>query len=184
MTIPNIDFTAYEPRWPGVPEINFGDRWRARFVDGEQLPPGAPVSHIYALVLMGERGYVTRPRGDAPWRTVEGATSGEETPEGALKRLAREQTGALAGKAILVGFLECKATSHNADFPAGAVTVRPIYLFSVRKIGDLPGGSPFERRRLPLNEYAPAVRSFHEEIAQYLALGLDRYLVMRARGEI
>jgi hypothetical protein len=177
-------FPSYEPRWPGVVELNLGDQWRARWVDEQELPPNAPVAYAYALVFMGDRAYLTRPIGEEPWRTVEGPVPPGEAPEAALGRLAAEQTGAVAARLLLVGFLECRATSHNPEYEAGAVTVRPVYALVAQEMTDLGPGSPYQRRRLLTNEHIEAIRQRYPELWKYLGKASERYLVLRARGEV
>ena len=67
---------AYEPRWPGVKELNIADDWRARWVDEQSLPENAPVHYAYALVVMGDKGYGVRESGGNRWGMLEGATGG------------------------------------------------------------------------------------------------------------
>lgn len=184
MGIPSMsDLAAYEPRWPGVVELNIADQWRARFVDEQDLPPNAPVAYAYAVLYMGDKGYVCREEGVERWGTLEGTLEEKERPEAFVKRIAKERMGATVGKLALVGFLECKATSHNTDYEAGAVTVRPIYLAVAKKVGDAPEGSGYERRRLPLNEHFKALRVRYPELDDYFAKAANQYGVMRAKGE-
>lgn len=179
---PNIE---YDPRWPGVMEIKFGDEWRAKFIAGDDLPPGVPVAYGYALVLMDEKGYVTRKKGDeGPWLTVEGPANPGEKAEAWAKRVAREQTGATAGSVFVTGYLECKATSHNPEFEAGAVTVRPFMVVVAKKISDVPAESGYERRRLPLNEYSTRLRRQYAAFDQHILAAIDRYVVMARTGAV
>jgi len=67
---------AYEPRWPGVVELNLQDQWRARWVDEQVLPPNAPVNYAYAMVVAGEKGYVLRrPASSRGWWSSWGSSS-------------------------------------------------------------------------------------------------------------
>ncbi len=175
---------AYEPRWPGVVELNLEAQWRARWVDEQVLPVNAPVAYVYALVFIGDRAYVSRRAGDESWATVEGPVPPGEKVEPVVKRLAAEQTGAVASKLLLAGFLECRATSHNPDYPAGAITVRPVYGVVARQVKDLGPSSPYERRRLLLNEHMEAIRKRYPELREYLGKASERYMVLRARGEV
>jgi hypothetical protein len=185
MGIPSMsDLAAYEPRWPGVVELKISDQWRARFVDEQDLPPNAPVSYAYAVVYMGDKGYVCRRPGEQQWDTIEGELAEKEQPEGFVKRAAKERMGATIGKLVLIGFLECKATSHNPDYAPGTVTVRPIYLAVAKKVEDLPGESEYERRRLPLNQHFSALRARYPELEDYLGNAAQQYAVMRAKGEV
>jgi len=184
MGIPSMsDLAAYEPRWPGVVELKISDQWRARFVDEQDLPPNAPVAYAYAILYMGDKGYVCREAGADRWGTLEGALDGKERAEAFVKRIAKERVGAVIGKLALVGFLECKATSHNPDYEAGAVTVRPIYVAVAKKVGEVAEGSGYERRRLPLNEHFKALRARYPELDDYFGKAAQQYAVMRAKGE-
>jgi hypothetical protein len=178
------NITIPEPRYGGIPEINFGDQWRARYVKSETLPKGAPVLHIYAVVLMGDRGYATRKAGTNPWWAVEAAVAPGQKPEAALKEALKQQVGATAGKVVVSGYLECRATSHNAEYPAGAISVRPLYTVAAKRMQDVPEGSGYERRRMPINEYAALLRRQYEQMDQHFVEAIDRYIVMRAKGEL
>jgi len=185
MNAPSLsDLARYKPRWVGTLELNIGDQWRATWVDEQELPEHAPVFYLYALVFKGDKAYVTRPEGsNEAWRTVEGELEPGETVDEALARMAMQQVGATAKRTSLVGFLECKATTHNGAFEPGIVTVRPLYVIVASSIEEIPEGSGFERRRLPLNEYMVAIRRRYPELDQDLARGAQMYAVMQARGE-
>ena len=188
MAFPGMDtggVTIYFPPPPGAMELNFGDEWRARYVSGEELPKGIPATYGYALLVLDEKGYVVRSRGeDGPWGTIEGDfLAGEKGPAWA-KRVAKEQANATPARSELVGYLECRATSHNPDFPVGATTVRPIYLIIAKQVKDLGPSAAYERRRLPLNEYTMAIRTRYPELHNYMVPAVDVYLTLRARGEI
>jgi hypothetical protein len=60
--------------------------------------------------------------------------------------------------------------------------VRPVYIAVATSVDDLPEGSPYMRRRMPLNEFTVAVRKRYPEIITYLQKGIDRYIVLRAKG--
>jgi len=184
MGIPSMsDLANYEPRWPGVVELNLGDQWRARWVDEQEMAPNAPVAYVYAAVYMGDNGYLTRRAGEDHWNTVEGPLPPNERPEAFVRRATKEQTGAVADKVVLVGFLECRATSHNPDHEPGAITVRPVYLVVAKQVNDVPAGSPSERRRLPINQHVAFLRQRYPELREHLARASERYMVMRAKGE-
>jgi hypothetical protein len=166
-------------------ELNIGDEWRGRWVEREPLPSGVPVLHVYGALVMDDRGYVVRERGsEARWATIEGPVAASEKPEAALKRLAKEQANATPARIEMIGFLDCKATSHNPDYPKDARSVRPIYLFAAKQVKDLGSAAPFERRRLPMNEYMVAIRSRYPEIDDYLPKAVERYMILRAKGEL
>lgn len=173
-----------EPRWAGILELNIGDAWRAVWVEGDTLPEGVPALFAYAEVLMGDKGYVTRPKGEEPWRTIETPVEKGTDPVAAVKNAAQLQTGAVAGKIVQLGFLECRATKLNPEYESGAISVQPVYLIAAKDMKDTPKDSPFERRRLPINEYAAAIRKRYPELSTYLALASEKFLVMKAKGEL
>jgi ADP-ribose pyrophosphatase YjhB (NUDIX family) len=166
-------------------ELNIGDEWRGRWVDDEPLPAGVPVLHLYGVLLMDDRGYVVRERGSAShWATIEGPVGPGEKPETALKRMAKEQANAAPARMEMVGFLDCHATSHNGDYPRDSRSIRPIYLFAAKQVKDLGSAAAFERRRLPMNEYLVAIRNRYPEIDDYLPKAVERYMILRAKGEL
>lgn len=175
--------SIYIPRPAAVKELNLSDAWRARWVDEQELPANAPVNYAYAVLYMGDKGYVTRAAGAEKWGMVEGPIEGE-TADAWLKREVPARTGATIGKTVLMGFFECRATSHNPEFEAGAITVRPFYIVAAKKVADLGEGSRWERRRLPLNEHIKAMRERYPELYDYVGQAADRYIEMRARGEV
>lgn len=173
------ELAAYEPRWPGVVELNLQDQWRARWVDEQVLPANAPVNYAYAMVVLGEKGYVVRKAGEPTWGMVEGPT-GEERAQAYIEGQVRAQMGIEAGLVELIGFFECKATRHNREYPQGTLTVRPLYLVVAKEVGDTPPG--FERRRLPLNEFMVALRARYPELDEYLGKAALRHAVLRKEG--
>ena len=172
----------YEPRWPGVKELNLADQWRARWVDEQELPAEAPVNYAYAMLLLGDKAYAVRPAGGKNWGMVEGAT-GDTPAEDWLAMALKEQANATAKTIALVGFYECKATRLNTEFEQGALTVRPLYVVSAKSVDDMPDGSAFERRRFPLNEYMVAMRARYPELLDQLTTADHRYAVLRAKGQ-
>lgn len=173
----------YIPKPIGALELNIGDEWRGRFTDADELPENAPVVYAYAVLFMGDKGYVTRPGDAKTWGVIEGPVAEGETPDAWLTRSAMAQAGATLARTDLIGFLDCKATSHNRDYPAGAITVRPIYLAVAETIDDVPDESGYVRRRMPFNEHSKAIRARYPEIEPYITKALDRYMVLRAKGE-
>lgn len=166
-------------------ELNIGDEWRGRWEDEEPLPLGVPVLHLYGVLLMDDKGYVVRERGSSTaWCTIEGSLEEGEPPETALKRMAKEQANAAAARIEMVGFLDCRATSHNRQYPKDSRSIRPVYLFAAKQVKDLGPAAPFERRRLPMNEYMVAIRNRYPEIDDYLPKAVERYMILRAKGEL
>ena len=178
------DMMSYrEPEWAHLKELSIGNAWLARWIKDEELPADVPVDYAYGLVFLGDKGYVSRPDSATVWGTVEGSTEGAEV-QSFLKQAAKEQTGATIGRQELVGFLYCKATSHNPDYKAGTARARPIYVLVATKMDDVPDGSPFVRRRLPLNEHLMALRERYPEIHRHMTEASEKYSILRARGEL
>ncbi len=166
-------------------ELNISDEWRGRWVEDEPLPDGVPVLHLYGVLLMDDKGYVVRERGSqGAWATIEGPVVAAEKPEAGLRRIAKEQANAAPARMEMVGFLDCRATSHNREHPRDSRSVRPIYLFAAKQVKDLGGTAAFERRRLPMNEYMVAIRNRYPEIDDYLPKAVERYMVLRAKAEL
>lgn len=185
MGLPGADISAihnYRPKYAGIKELNIGDAWRATWVAGEEVPPEAPILHGYVVVMSDDKGYVTRRVGQPNWGVAEGAVIADERAEAFAARAAREQAGAAAGKAYPMGYFECRATSHNPDFPVGTTTARPIYLFVASKMKDLGKDANFERRRLPLNEFAAALRKSYPELNESIMRAVDEYFVLKAKS--
>ena len=183
MAIPGIGMQVYIPKWAGVRELNIGDEWRAVWVKDDEIPEGAPVIYAYAVVMTDEKGYVSRPSGTPKWGVVEGTLGLDEDAKAWIRGAVREQAGGEGGRLELLGYFECKATSNNPDFPKGTATVRPIYLAIPKKMKDIGKDSDFERRRLPLNEFAKALRDRYPELNECITSAVDRYLMLRAKGE-
>lgn len=184
MTMPDFSsVNIYIPDPIGALELNISDEWRGRFTKADTLPENAPLAYGYAVPFMGDKGYVTRDSDAATWGVIEGPFEEGETPEAWLARTAMAQVGATVGRAELMGFLDCKATSHNKQYEPGAITVRPIYLLVAKEIEDVPEESGYARRRLPLNKHAEAIRQRYPELSRYMSHALDRYMVLRAKGE-
>ena len=182
--IPSLSDMAamYQPRPMAMTELNLSDDWRARWVDEQELPENAPVNYAYAVVVMGDKGYVTRARGSSVWGTVEGAVEAE-TAVDFVRRAVKEQTGGTMRTLELLGFLECRATSHNEQFRAGSIALRPMYLVVAKSIDDLPDASTYEKRRLPMNEFMMALRGRYPELVDHFGQAGQRYAIMRAKGE-
>lgn len=183
MTMPP-DFGSWEPpKPPGVRELNLGDLWRARWVEGGPLPRGVPVDRLYGVVLLDSKGYVSRARGAEHWDTLEGVPAAGEPPAAFLKKLARDHVGADATVIELIGYLDCRATSHNPTAPAGTAAVRAFYTMAARKVAANPGDPAFERRRLPLNEFMQALRLRYPEFEEYFGKSVERYVILHAKNE-
>lgn len=179
-----VDFGAagsYEPRWPGVKELNLADQWRARWVNEQVLAENAPVHYVYSLLVMGDKGYGIRPVGGNRWGLLEGL-AGTNSGEAFLKKAAKEWLGATLGKTELIGFFECRATMHNEEFKQGELTVRPLYVSVAKTMPETSPNAGYERRRFPLNEYVVALRARYPEFMDHIQLAMNRYSVMQAKG--
>lgn len=163
-------------------ELNLNDEWRGRWVDDDELPQGVPVIYAYALVYMDDRGYATRPVGVENWGMVELPVTSAK-PETEIKQAVKDQTGGTVAKLVPTGYLECVATSHHSTLEAGAVAVRPLYVAVLKSIKDLGREAPYQRRRLPMNEYVAAMRERYPEIRPQVSDAASRYVAMRAKGE-
>ncbi len=179
--MPQMHIPAVRP--PGTVEVKIGDEWRARWTPGEELPTGAPVTHVWALLYYGDKGYLVRSAGESRWDmlVIEGSDIPEPTAE--VARLAIERHGLTPGKVDLIGYFSCKATRHNTEFALGAETIRALYLVSVKQVSEVPAESTYERRRLTLAEYGVALRSRYPHLELQMPIAAQRYAVMRARGE-
>ena len=96
----------------------------------------------------------------------------------------QEQTGVTPGRIELLGYFDCRATSHNPDYEAGAATVRPVYLVSAKSIKDLGASSRYERRRMPMNEFAVEIRKRHPEVDSQLQTAINTHMTLFLRGEV
>jgi hypothetical protein len=175
------NMTFYMPPPPGRLELNLGDAWRAHWIDADTLPIDAPVAYGYVLLVMDGKGYVSRPATESNWGTIEAPVQAGETQPAWLKRTLQEQANATIARSSLVGYLYCRATSHNPEHPAGTVTVRPVYVVVAKQVKDMAAGSRFQRRRLPMNEYTMALRRRYPEMDLYLIRGLDSYIIEHAK---
>ena len=172
--------SSYEPRWPAVKELNLADQWRARWNDEPELPDGAPVQHIYALLFLADKGYAVREPGANKWGMIEGSP-GDLTASEFLKASAKS-IGATIGNTELIGYFECRPTRHNTEFKAGDTVVRPLYVISAKAVKDVPEGSPWERRRFPQNEYMVAMRAHYPQLLEQLTKAMGRYAVLQAQS--
>ncbi len=179
MNMPNI----YIAPPLGVRELKIGEDWRAIWNASAAFPDGAPVTYAYAVIACDDRGFVTRKLGAESWSTVEGALNPGENAVAFVKRTAETQMAATGGSVDLLGFFECRATSQNTEHPVGFLTIRPIYLMAAKKMKELGRESGWERRRLPMNEFAKTLRERYPEFLEAMNMAVDRYMVARARGQ-
>ncbi len=170
-------------RYGGVTELRIGNDWHARWERGDELPRGVPVVGVHVAIYLGDKGYVYRPRGEDVWGTLDGRPEGDTNALPYVKSLAKAG-GITPGKVFLAGYFDCKATSHNKEYPAGARAVLPFYVIVAKTAKDMPADSPYERRRLPINEHMAALRQRYTEFEIPFSEAADRYLILRARGEV
>ncbi len=173
-----------EPRFGGTLEIILEGDWRAVYVDETPVPDDLPTLYAYALVVRREYGYVTEQDGEDGWSIVEGEIGEGESAEVFVARAARERTGAVVGRTLLIGYLACTATSFNERFETNTHAARPLYVAVADEVGPLPEDSGYHRRRLPINKFQALVRKRYPALAKYLSRGLDRYLILQRTGRL
>ena len=176
-----------EARFHGTVEIILGDNWSAVYFDAEEtpLPEDAPALYGYACVVKGDYGYVTeRDEGGDGWGVVEGEIGEGETPEAFVRRAALEQTGATIAQTLLIGFLDCKATSYNERYETHFRAIRPLYVAVASEVGPIPEGSGYHRRRLPMNQFQNELRRRYLLLADQFAKGLSRYTILERTGRL
>jgi hypothetical protein len=117
------------------------------------------------------------------WSTVEGTPEKGATFAAWAKSAALAQAGAVGGKLVVTGYLDCRATSHNPEYEAGTQTIRPLAFVVAKSMKDRPGDTTFERRRFPQNEHIVALRRRYPDIEPYVGGAASRYMVMAAKGE-
>ncbi|MGI8925075.1 MAG: hypothetical protein ACR2HN_00335 [Tepidiformaceae bacterium] len=143
-----------------------------------------PAVKAFAALYMDDKGYALRRRGEERWGIIEGAPEPGEKPLAFVRRVAREWAGAVPGKVVAIGYLDCRATTHNPNYPADSEGVIPLYIVAAKQVRDVPAASPYERRRLPMNEYLTALRNRYPELIEEMGKVVERYVIMRARGEL
>lgn len=173
----------YVPPPPGVREHNLGDLWRGVWVAGSDIPEGLPLDHTYILLFMAGRGYVVRESESETWGTIEMKPNEGEKLDDFVKRVLSEEFGATLKTHIVTGYLDCKATSHNPDYPAGTRTLRPMVIASASEMADQRPNAKYARRRLPANEYIAMMRQKYPELQAYFGDAINQYLILNARGE-
>ncbi len=181
---PSFDPSSfYIPEPAGVYEHNLGDEWRGIWMDTEEVPEGILLSGCYLFLFMDGKGYVTRSSEDVTWGTPTGVPAEGESFQQLVARMAKEQAGITLKKTIVHGMLGCKATSHNAKYPAGSISLQPFVIGIASKVDDIAASSGSMRRRLPANEYIAAMRKRYPEWERYVGDLVSRYLILEAKGE-
>lgn len=177
--------TPPEMHFHGTVEIILGNHWRSVFVEDETLPEDeAPVLYAYACVVRGDYGYLTEQDGADGWQVVESDIGEGETPESLVARAALEQTGATISQTMLIGYLDCEATSYNERYETHTRALRPLYVAVASEVGPVPDGSGFHRRRLPMNQYQNELRKRYPTLAGHFLKGLSRYLILERTGKL
>lgn len=184
--IPMPNIPTPETHYHGKVEIILGDHWTAEYFDAEEtpLPEGAPALYAYACVVKGDYGYLSEKDGDDGWNIVEGAVSEGETAEEFVTRAAHEQVGATISETLLVGFLDCEATSDNEQYEAHFRSVRPLYVAVASEVNPIPEEFPYHRRRLPMNQFQNELRKRYLLFSQHLFTGLNRYTILERTGQL
>ena len=175
-----------EVHFHGKTEIILGRDWRSEYVEEEEsLPDDRPALFGYACVVRGDYGYVTEPDEDGDgWRVVEGEILEGETPEEFIARAAREQIGATISQTLLLGYLDCEATSYNEQYETHFRSLRPLYVAVASEVGPIPEGSGYHRRRYPMNQFQNELRVRYPSLHQHFTKGLSRYMILERTGKL
>lgn len=187
MSFPEMDnfdpSSIYIPDPLGVREHKLGDDWRAVYTRQGEIPDGVKVDHAIILLFMNGRGYVFRESESDTWGTIEDAPNDGEDVEAFVTRVTAEHAGATLRLQEISGFLDCKATSHNPNYPVGSRVARPLIIAAASEMEDQRPGGKYMRRRLPANEYIAIIRKKYPELQGYMGDAINRYLILNARGE-
>jgi hypothetical protein len=184
MGMPNIPMQPKRPlKFSGVIEINLGDNWRGVYTEGAP-PKNVPVLYAIGILVRKEKGFLVRKTAEDFWNVLEGNPVKGEQTDTFLSRIAEEQAGIDIDRIITLGFDDLKATRHNTDYEIGTQAIRTFSLVIADTVGQIPEESGYTRRRLPLSEYAVAVRKRYPEFTKHLGKALDQYIIMRAKNEI
>lgn len=171
----------------GKVEIILGNEWTAEYFDAEEapLPSDVPLIYGYACVVRGDYGYVTeRDQAGDGWGVVEGNFREGETAEEFVSRSAHEQTGANISQTLLIGYLDCRATSNNEQYENHFRGIRPMYVAVAKEVGPVPESSDYHRRRLPMNQFQNALRKRYVLLSDHFAKGLSRYTILERTGKL
>tara|TARA_Y100000588_G_scaffold270914_1_gene286578 strand:- start:2797 stop:3348 length:552 start_codon:yes stop_codon:yes gene_type:complete len=176
-----------ERHFHGKVEIILGNEWTAEYFDAEEASPpnDVPMIYGYACVVRGDYGYVTeRDQARDGWSVVEGNFLEGETAEEFVTRSALEQTGANISQTLLIGYLDCRATSANEHYEKHFRAIRPMYVGVAREVGPVPEGSDYHRRRLPMNQFQNELRKRYSLLSDHFAKGLSRYTILERTGKL
>ena len=174
-----------ENHYRGRVEIILGNDWRSEYVEEEEaLPDDRPALYAYACVVRGDYGYVTEEEEGSGWDVVEGEIGEGETAEEFVSRAAYERMGATISQTLLLGYLDCEATSFNERYENHFRAVRPVYVAVASEVGRIPEGSGWHRRRLPMNQYTNELRKRYLLLSEHLMKGLNRYMVLERTGQL
>ncbi len=174
-----------EFQFHGTTEIILGRDWRSVYVEEEEtLPTERPALYAYACVVRADYGYATESDEGGGWQAVEVEIGEGETPEESVARAAHEQTGATISQTLLIGYLDCEATSYNERYANKFRALRPLYVAVASEVGPVPDGSGYHRRRLPMNQFQNELRKRYPSFHQHFARGLNRYTILERTGKL
>ena len=182
--MPNIPIP--EEHYHGKVEVILGSDWTGEYFDAEEtpLPEGVPILHASACVVKGDYGYLTEKDGTEGWNVVEGDVPEGETAEEFVTRTAYEQFGATISETLLVGFLDCEATSSNGEYEAHFRALRTLHIAVASAVGPVPEESGYHRRRLPMNQFQNELRKRYLLLSQHFFTGLNRYTILERTGRL
>ena len=184
MGMPNIPMQPQRPlKYSGVFEINLGNNWRGVYTEGAP-PKDVPVLYAIGILVKKEKGFLVKKTVEDFWNVLEGNPEKGEQSDTFLSRIAKKQAGIAIDRILTLGFDDLKATRHNTDYEIGTQAIRTFSLVIADTVGQIPEESDYTRRRLPLSEYAVAVRKRYPEFTKHLGKALDQYMIMRAKDEI
>ncbi|MXW26109.1 MAG: hypothetical protein F4Z77_07470 [Dehalococcoidia bacterium] len=184
--IPMPQIPVPETHYHGKTEIILGDHWSAEYFDAEEtpLPEGVPALYAYACVVKGDYGYLTEHEEGDGWNIVEGEVPEGESAEEFVTRTSYEQIGATISETLLVGFLDCEATSNNEQYETHFRSVRPLYVAVASELNPVPEETGYHRRRLPMNQFQNELRNRYLLLSQHLFTGLNRYTILERTGQL
>ena len=182
--VPNIPMQPRRaPKYAGVTEINLGDEWRGVYEEGEP-PEDTLVLFAIGILVKKDKGILVKKTTEVQWNILEGIPEKGESTDAFLKKIAEEHAGVSVNKILTLGHDNMKATRHNTEYDLGTPAVRTFSLVIAETMGQIPEESEYTRRRLPLSEYAVAIRKRYPEFTKHLGKALDQYIIMQAKGEI
>lgn len=174
-----------EVHYHGKTEIILENNWRGVYIEEEEtLPDDRPALHAYACVVRGDFGYLTEADDADGWCVVEGEVGEGETAEEFVARAAQERIGATISQTLLLGYMDCEATSYNTRYENHFRAIRPLYVAVASEVGSVPEGSGYHRRRYPMNQFQNELRKRYPTIEQHFMTGLNRYMILHQTGKL